>query len=27
VYSRGATSRWQRNGRSNPMREARVKAE
>ena len=27
VYSRGATSRWQRNGRYNPMREARVKAE
>ena len=27
VYSRGATSRWERNGRSNPMREARVKAE
>ena len=27
VYSRGATSRWQRNGRSNPMREARVQAE
>ena len=27
VYSRGATSRWQRNGSSNPMREARVKAE
>ena len=27
VYSRGATSRWQRNGRSNPMREARIKAE
>ena len=27
VYSRDATSRWQRNGRSNPMREARVKAE
>ena len=27
VYSRCATSRWQRNGRSNPMREARVKAE
>ena len=27
VYSRGTTSRWQRNGRSNPMREARVKAE
>ena len=24
VYSRGATSRWQRNGRSNPMREARA---
>ena len=23
VYSRSATSRWQRNGRSNPMREAR----
>lgn len=27
VYSRGATSRWQRNGSSNPMREARVKVE
>lgn len=27
VYSRGATSRWERNGRSNPMREARVQAE
>ena len=27
VYSRGATSRWQRNGRSNPMREARVQGE
>jgi len=24
VYSRGATSRWDRNGRSNPMREARA---
>ena len=24
VYSRGATSRWQRNGRSNPMRDARA---
>jgi len=24
VYSRGATSRWQRNGSSNPMREARA---
>ena len=27
VYSRGATSRWERNGRSNPMREARVQGE
>jgi hypothetical protein len=27
VYSRGATSRWQRNGRSNPMRDARVQGE
>ncbi|MDA0741480.1 MAG: M1 family metallopeptidase [Bacteroidetes bacterium] len=27
VYSRGATSRWERNGRSNPMRKARVQAE
>ncbi len=27
VYSRGATSRWERNGRSNPMREARVQSE
>jgi len=27
VYSRGATSRWQRNGRSNPMRDARAQGE
>ena len=27
VYSRGATSRWQRNGRSNPMRDARAQRE
>ncbi len=27
VYSRGATSRWDRNGRSNPMREARATEE
>ena len=27
VYSRGATSRWQRNGHSNPMRDARAQGE